>query len=262
MDLWGRRQNVRGHSLYHTFWGCVQTDGRFWSKRWPRLIIAGMDIALFWQGLIFGLAIAAPVGPIGVLTIRRTLVGGLWAGLLSGLGAATADAFYGSVAALGLTAVSAFLVQQQLWLRLFGGLFLVYLGVKAAREKPAAVSSEALVIAGEPGQLVAESSPGSLLRAYSSTFFLTLSNPVTILSFTAVFAGFGLGSQAEGAGAGWQLVTGVFLGSALWWLTLCGVVTAVRTRLSPTVLRAINLVSGLILVGFGLALLSSLLLSR
>jgi len=222
-----------------------------------------MDTALFWQGLIFGLAIAAPVGPIGVLTIRRTLVGGLWAGLLSGLGAATADAFYGSVAALGLTAVSAFLVQQQFWLRLFGGLFLVYLGVKAASEKPSAMGSEVLVVASaEPGQLAVDSEPGSLLRAYSSTFLLTLSNPVTILSFTAVFAGFGLGSQAEGAGAGWQLVAGVFLGSALWWLTLCGVVTAVRTRLSPTVLRAVNLISGLILAGFGLALLFSLFLNR
>ncbi len=207
-----------------------------------------MDVSLFWQGLIFGLAIAAPVGPIGVLTIRRTLVGGLLVGLLSGLGAATADAFYGSVAALGLTAVSTFLIEQQLWLRLFGGLFLVYLGLRAMRQ-PAMAN----------GLADAPQSDMGYLAAYTSTFLLTLSNPVTILSFTAVFAGFGLGSQASGAGAGLQLVAGVFLGSALWWLTLCGVVTAVRARLSPTILRLINLASGLILAGFGLALLISLL---
>jgi len=207
-----------------------------------------MDVGLFWQGLVLGLAIAAPVGPIGVLTIRRTLVGGLLAGLLSGLGAATADAFYGSVAALGLTAVSHFLVQQQLWLRLIGGLFLVYLGIKAMREKPMAESQAALPV-----------ETADHLRAYTSTFFLTLSNPVTILSFTAVFAGFGLGAQTTGSWSGLQLVGGVFLGSALWWLTLCGVVTAVRTRLSSAILRLINLASGLILAGFGLALLISLL---
>ncbi|MCB8985696.1 MAG: LysE family transporter [Ardenticatenaceae bacterium] len=207
-----------------------------------------MDIGLFWQGLVFGLAIAAPVGPIGVLTIRRTLVGGLLAGLLSGLGAATADAFYGSVAALGLTVVSGFLVQQQLWLCLIGGLFLVYLGVKAIREKPTAVSQAALPV-----------ETTDHLRAYTSTLFLTLSNPVTILSFTAVFAGFGIGSQTGESRTGLQLVLGVFLGSALWWLTLCAVVTAVRTRLSPAILRLINLASGLILAGFGLALLASLL---
>lgn len=207
-----------------------------------------MDVSLFWQGLIFGLAIAAPVGPIGVLTIRRTLVGGLLVGLLSGLGAATADAFYGSVAALGLTAVSTFLIEQQLWLRLFGGLFLMYLGLRAMRQ-PAMAN----------GLADAPQSDMGYLAAYTSTFLLTLSNPVTILSFTAVFAGFGLGSQASGAGAGLQLVAGVFLGSALWWLTLCGVVTAVRARLSPTILRLINLASGLILAGFGLALLISLL---
>ncbi len=207
-----------------------------------------MDVSLFWQGLIFGLAIAAPVGPIGVLTIRRTLVGGLLVGLLSGLGAATADAFYGSVAALGLTAVSTFLIEQQLWLRLFGGLFLMYLGLKAMRQ-PALANSQADAPQPDMGYLA----------AYTSTFLLTLSNPVTILSFTAVFAGFGLGSRVSGAGAGLQLVAGVFLGSALWWLTLCGVVTAVRARLSPAAYRLINIVSGLILAGFGLALLLSLL---
>ncbi|MBK8988799.1 MAG: LysE family transporter [Chloroflexi bacterium] len=206
-----------------------------------------MDNPLFWQGLLFGVGIAAPVGPIGVLTIRRTLTEGLLIGLLTGLGAATADALYGSVAALGLTAVSNFLIQYQTWLRLGGGLFLLYLGLKTLR-LPAATNAPQSAASNPKSQI-------ALLHAYTTTLFLTLSNPVTILSFTAVFAGFGLGSQTHGAGAGVQLVLGVFLGSALWWLTLCLAVTAVRARLSPTVFRLINLASGLILIGFSLALL-------
>ena len=131
---------------------------------------------------------------------------------------------------------------------LFGGLFLMYLGLKAMRQ-PTLANGLADVPQSDMGYLA----------AYTSTFLLTLSNPVTILSFTAVFAGFGLGSQVSGAGSGLQLVSGVFLGSALWWLTLCAAVTAVRSRLSPTTYRLINVVSGLILTGFGLALLLSLL---
>lgn len=221
-----------------------------------------MDAALFFQGLVFGLAISAPVGPIGLLTIRRTLAGGMLAGLFSGLGAATADGFYGIVAAFGLTAVSVFLVQQQIWLRLFGGLFLVYLGVKAVREKPSFTNGQALETGGESRPLIQNNAQTGLLRVYTTTLLLTLSNPVTILSFTAVFAGFGLGMQANKAGAGLQLALGVFLGSALWWLTLSTMVTAVRTRLSPTILRLINGASGLILAGFGLVLLFSLFLNR
>lgn len=208
-------------------------------------MIPAMGDYLFWQGFLFGLAIAAPVGPIGVLTIRRTLVDGLLVGLLSGLGAATADALYGSVAALGLTAVAGFLVQQQFWLRLGGGLFLAYLGLKTLRQ-PSALP-----------QATSQNPPAesSYLSAYASTLLLTLTNPVTILSFTAVFAGFWLGSQHHSLTTGGQLVLGVFLGSALWWLFLCGVVTAVRSRLPAGVFRLINALSGLILLGFALLLL-------
>jgi threonine/homoserine/homoserine lactone efflux protein len=222
---------------------------------------------LFTQGLIFGLAIAAPVGPIGVLTIRRTLVGGLLLGLLSGLGAATADGIYGTVAALGLTAVSDFLVRQQTWLQLIGGLFLLYLGIQTIRSKP--VNSKQYSVNSKPApdnsidnlQLTIDNSQLTFFRAYASTLFLTLSNPVTILSFTAVFAGFGLGSQASETGSDITLVAGVFLGSALWWLILTGVVTAVRGKLNARSFRLINIASGLILVGFALALLVRLLLT-
>lgn len=213
------------------------------------IMIRAMGDDLFWQGFLFGLAIAAPVGPIGVLTIRRTLVDGLLVGLLSGLGAATADALYGSVAALGLTAVAGFLVQQQFWLRLGGGLFLAYLGLKTLRQ-PASL----------PTQAASQNPPSEsgYFSAYASTLLLTLTNPITILSFTAVFAGFGLGSQHPGLATGGRLVLGVFLGSALWWLFLCGVVTAVRSRLPASVFRLINTLSGLILLGFALVLLLNL----
>ena len=211
-----------------------------------------MNNTLFWQGLLFGLAIAAPVGPIGVLTIRRTLTEGLVIGLLTGLGAATADAFYGTVAAWGLTAVSDFLIHYQTWLSLLGSLFLAYLGLKSLRQPAASTDTP-------PSEIRNPQSAIAYLRAYASTLLLTLSNPVTILSFTAVFAGFGLGSQSDGAGSGGQLVLGVFLGSALWWLILCGGVTAVRTRLSATALRLINIASGLILIGFSVALVGGLL---
>ena len=221
-----------------------------------------MSLALFVQGLVFGLAIAAPVGPIGILTIRRTLVGGLLFGLLSGLGAATADAIYGTIAALGLTAVSDFLIQQQIWLQLIGGLFLLYLGIQTIRAKP--VNSEQFSVNStstpEPDNLQLTSNHFPFFSAYLSTMLLTLSNPVTIISFTAIFAGFGLGSQVSETRAGIILVAGVFLGSALWWLILTGMVTAVRGRLNQRAFQGINLASGLILIGFATVLLISIFL--
>ena len=140
-----------------------------------------MDTSLLLKGLLIGFSIAAPVGPIGVLCIRRTLVQGRAAGLVSGLGAASADAVYGSIAAFGLSFVSGLLISQQSWLKLIGGAFLCYLGIRTLLAQPA----ERAAAAGGMG----------LAGAYSSTFFLTLTNPTTILSFVAVFAGLGLASM-------------------------------------------------------------------
>ncbi|HXN35104.1 MAG TPA: LysE family transporter [Opitutaceae bacterium] len=197
--------------------------------------------SLFLNGLVVGFSIAAPVGPIGVLCIRRSLADGVLKGLASGLGAATADAAYGCVAAFGLTAVSGFLVRQQLALGLIGGVFLCYLGVRTFVARPAADS-------GSPGG-------GSLLSAYGSTVLLTLANPLTILSFAAVFAGLGLGRASEYASAG-SMVLGVFLGSSLWWLILSGGVGMLRSRVKDGWMRAINRVSGTVLFAFGLYALS------
>jgi threonine/homoserine/homoserine lactone efflux protein len=195
--------------------------------------------AFFLRGLIIGFSIAAPVGPIGVLCIRRTLARGRSSGLMTGLGAATADAVYGAVAGFGLTAVSSFLVRQQTPLRLAGGAFLCYLGMKIFLSKPAAESAKA---------------GGATLAAdYGSTFVLTLTNPATIISFVAVFAGLGLGAgQPNDYIAAGSLVAGVFLGSAVWWLLLSGSVGFFRERFDAGKLRWVNRLSGLILIAFGL----------
>jgi threonine/homoserine/homoserine lactone efflux protein len=196
------------------------------------------------RGLMIGFSIAAPVGPIGILCIRRTLAKGGRSGFVSGLGAATADAFYGMVAGFGVTMISNYLVSQQKWLKVVGGIFLLYLGVKMFFRKPAA----------EPVKL--EST--GLVSDYGSTFFLTLTNPATILSFTAVFAGVGLAGSAGNHAAAGLLVAGVFLGSALWWLLLSGGTSLFRQRFDSRKLRFVDWISGAILCAFGLiALLSS-----
>ncbi len=162
-------------------------------------------LGTLFLGLVIGFSIAAPVGPIGVLCIRRTLAEGRSVGFLSGLGAASADAVYGCVAAFGMTSVSGFLVDQQLWLRLVGGVFLLYLGLRTFRERPT-----------EREAVTGVASYGGLAGAYASTFFLTLTNPSTILSFAAIFAGLGLAGEGGGYAAAAVLVASVFSGSALW----------------------------------------------
>lgn len=206
-----------------------------------------MDISFLIRGLVIGFSIAAPVGPIGVLCIRRTLADGRATGLVSGLGAASADACYGFIAAFGLTFISRLLIDQQLWLRLIGGAFLCYLGIRTILAKPAA-----------PTQTTATGGNG-LVAAYSSTLFLTLTNPVTILSFMAIFAGLGIASASGNYLAAATLVVGVFLGSALWWLLLSGGVALLRSRIDLRALQLINRISGLIISAFGLVALGSLM---
>jgi threonine/homoserine/homoserine lactone efflux protein len=200
-------------------------------------------MSLFLEGVVIGLAVAAPVGPIGVLCIRRTLAYGRTSGFVSGLGAATADAAYSSVAALGLTFVTDLLVDAEAWLRLGGGVFLVFLGVKTFLSRPA----EHTVAAGR----------GSLPGAYASTLALTLANPSTILSFAAIFAGLGAGS-ADGGSNALLLVPGVFLGSTSWWFVLSGATSLLRAKLPAGALRWVNRLSGAVLAGFGLVALSGL----
>ena len=197
-------------------------------------------IFLFFRGLILGLAIAAPVGPIGLLCIRRSLSYGTVAGLLSGLGAATADGVYGAIAAFGLAFISDFLTDQTQWLGIIGGLFLCYLGITTFLSKPA--------------DKPAEISRTGLIGAYLSTLGLTLTNPATILSFVLLFAGFA--PTELGYGQAVVMVGGVFLGSALWWLLLSSGVSRLRHWLTPGRLVWVNRMFGVLITGFGVVALS------
>jgi threonine/homoserine/homoserine lactone efflux protein len=200
-----------------------------------------MDITYFYKGLIIGFSIAAPVGPIGILCINRTLSAGRMAGLLTGLGAATADALYGSIAAFGLTFISIFLVQQQIWFRLIGGAFLCYLGLRTMFSK----------VKDDPIQV----NPTSLWNAYGSTFFLTLTNPITILAFTAIFSGIGLVNLGADYSSAAITVLGVFLGSSCWWFILSSVTNLLRDKATTSGLLWVNRISGLIILGFGIVAL-------
>ena len=165
-----------------------------------------MEWGLLARGLVIGLVVAAPIGPVNVLCMHRTMAHGRLVGFASGLGAAVADALFGAIAAFGLTAVATFLIGQQLWMRLAGGAFLLALGTKVFLSKPS-----------DPA---GQSDDSGLAGALATTFLLTITNPLTIVSFVAIFAGAGLARpHGDYWGAG-VLVLGVFLGSALWWLVL------------------------------------------
>ena len=203
-----------------------------------------MLIVFILKGYYIGLAIAAPVGPIGVLCIHRTLNGGRVVGLLTGLGAATADALYGCIAGFGLTWVSGILISHQEIIRGTGGIFLFLLGGYIFFKKRGVDSS----------------GPGlkGLSASYGSSFFLTLANPLTILSFTAVFAGLGLAETGGEYSTAGVLVLGVFLGSVSWWLILTTAAGFFRERLKMGGLGWLNRISGVFLVGAGSMALAGL----
>jgi threonine/homoserine/homoserine lactone efflux protein len=196
-----------------------------------------MDPAFFLKGAAIGFGVAAPVGPIGILCIRRSIRDGAWWGFIPGLGAATADAAFGAVAGFGLTSISSLLVRWQFWLGLCGGVFLCFLGVRAFLDKAA--------------ESAAPVRSDRLPSVYASTLLLTLSNPSTILSFAAIFAGFGLGLSADYRDAA-ALVLGVFAGSAFWWSILSSGIGLLRSRVTPAWTRTINRVSGCVLLSFGI----------
>lgn len=198
------------------------------------------------KGIAIGLSISAPVGPMGLLCIRRTLAAGRTCGIVSGLGVATADGFYSSVAAFGLAAVSNVLLSWRIPLRLAGGMVLCALGVRIFLEKTAVERREP------------DTSAARLLTAYSSMLVLALSNPIGIVFFTAVFAGWGLADTGGDYAGALLLVGGVFLGSLLWWITLSTGVHFLGGRLSPAVLRNINRLSGFLITVFGMLVLAHL----
>jgi threonine/homoserine/homoserine lactone efflux protein len=201
-----------------------------------------MDLAFFLKGFLIGISIAAPVGPIGLLTIRRTLAFGRIAGFMSGLGAASADAVFGSIAAFGITAISNVLIGAKLYLGVVGGLFLVYLGWQTFGEKPA--------------EHAAESRATSLGVIYFSTLALVLTNPISILYFTAIISSVGAAGNLLSASA---MVFGVFMGSVMWWLFLSFIASLLKTRITPLSLKLVNRVSGAIIAAFGVWAVASVL---
>ncbi len=201
-----------------------------------------MDTTFFFKGLIIGFLIAVPVGPIGVLCIHRTLAEGKIQGLISGLGAATADAIYGSIAAFGVTFVSDFLIEQQFWFRIIGSVFLCCLGVRT-------FFSKTVKEAGANKSL-------GLVGNYGSTFLLTLMNPITVLAFAVVFASLGIANSHNGSAA--LLIAGVFTGSGIWWFMISGVTGIFREKVSHSNLVWLNRISGTIIIVFGLLILFNL----
>jgi threonine/homoserine/homoserine lactone efflux protein len=190
----------------------------------------------FLKSIIIGLSVAAPVGPIGLLCINRTLRYGWWSGLATGLGAATADVLYGTVAACGLTAVSRTLMGLHMWLGLLGGMFLIYLGIKTIMTERASHTTGAL--------------HNGLWKDYLSSVVLTITSPMTILTFVAVFAGLGLPIEG-GPLTPVVFVCGVFMGSALWWITLSGTIAKLHHTLPSRAMVYINYLSGVIITGLG-----------
>lgn len=201
-----------------------------------------VEINFLTRGLIIGFAIAVPVGPIGILCIHRTLAKGKSHGLVSGLGAATADTLYGSIAALGLTIVSSFLIDHQLWLRLIGAIFLSCLGLKILLSKPAQDTEN-------PNKI-------NFAADYTSTFFLTLMNPMTILAFVAIYAGLGITCTNYASSA--LLIIGVFLGSCLWWFLLTSIASIFNKKFTDDKMIWLNRASGTIIILFGIILLLNL----
>jgi threonine/homoserine/homoserine lactone efflux protein len=203
------------------------------------------DPIFFIKGFILGFCIAAPVGPIGILCIGRTLSNGRLSGFISGVGAAFADALYGGIAAFGLTALSDFLLSIQIWLRVCGGIFLFYLGIKTFLTTPSREKN---------------ANSYKLTQDLISTFLLTMTNPMTIFSFLIVFAAMGIGEKRGDYADAGSLVLGVFLGSSLWWLTLSEGITFFRKRIDQKLLKRINQIAGLLISAFGIfALLSPLI---
>lgn len=195
-------------------------------------------LILLLKGFIIGISIAAPVGPIGILCINRTIRYGFGSGFVSGCGAATADGCYGLVAGLGLTIISSILLKQQELIHLIGGIFLVYFGGKILFAPPHTKGSHI--------------SRNSLYKNYLTTFLLTITNPMTILSFMGVYAGLGIATGITTYTKSTMFVIGVIIGSLTWWLLLCWLIKSFfNSKLIMSYLRFINIISGSIIVIFG-----------
>ena len=203
------------------------------------------EVDLLIGGIIVGLMIAMPVGPVNILCIHRTLEGGWKSGVISGLGAAAADMFYGAVAGFSITLVVQFVLREQFWIRFFGGILLVVIGISYFFKRPEPLDAQ-------------EENRANAYSDFRSTLLLTLTNPTTVLSFIALLAALGIGHQRH-----WWLtvflVGGIFCGSMLWWIVLSSIVNLFRDRFNDRVLLSINRLAGILIAGFGIV---AIVLSR
>lgn len=199
-----------------------------------------MDILVLLKGFVIGFTIAASIGPIGILCIKRSLANGFFAGFFSGMGVATADGAYGGVAAFGLTFISSFLIKQQIWLQVFGVIFLLYLGIKIFSEKTKENTEKV-------------QSKG-FFKDYLTMLILTIVNPMTILMFTAAFASFGDSLSSKSYLSASILTLGVFLGSAALYIMLSIIFGLFHKRLKSNIIVLVNKISGGIIIGFVIAI--------
>ncbi len=203
-----------------------------------------MELIFFLKGILIGFAMAVPIGPIGIMCVRKTLTEGRLRGLIIGLGAATADLLYGCVAAFGLTYISNVITSERIWIRLLGGMLLLFLGVRTYRTRPA-----------DPKLHIHSS---GLLGSYFYIVFLTLTNPLTIFAFIAVFAALGLANEVN-IFSGLALVLGVFTGSSFWFLLLSSGVTLFRKKLDIIGLRWVNRIAGILIILSGVIAIVSII---
>src|SRR5215469_3031588 len=201
-------------------------------------------VSVFVKGLIAGFLIAAPVGPINIMCVRRTIVHGRLVGVVSGLGAAAADTFFGAIAAFGLTFIHDFLMREKFWFGIGGAALLFIIGLRILFANPPQEKKDE-----------DETDPANLLGDFTSTGFLTLTNPVTVLSFLAVFSAFGVQSEERSLGDSWLLLLGVFLGASLWWLVLTTTVGLFRDKFNREGLRWANRIAGVAILAFAAVVL-------
>jgi len=199
------------------------------------------DPSLFIQGMIIGLTLAVPVGPIALMCIQRAVTDGRLHGIVSGIGVATADSFYAAVTIFGLTVISGLIIANQFSLRLAAGLVLIFVGIRIFLSKPAPIS--------------AKIEHETYLKDYLSMVVIAVANPLTLIFFIAILPGFGVVFYENSVLTASEFVGGVFLGSTLWWIILCGAIGSVRSLISADHLRLINRISGLMIICFGAGLL-------
>ncbi len=204
-----------------------------------------MEIGFFFKGFVIGMLIATPVGPVGALCVQRTFTEGKLHGLISGLGATVADVIFGIIAAFGLTIIYNFLVEQQDWIRLLGGLFICFLGIR--------------IILLEPKKQTDPGKRQNMVWSFLSAFFITLTNPITILTLALMFAGLGLVGQQAQYGSASLMVFGVFIGSSIIWFTLWGISVKFREKFNLSKMAVLNRIAGVMIIIFGIVALFSLI---